>query len=217
MEAAMKKFARDLDILLTKLHKNVDDETYEKLRSLRDRLIQLNKKKVVKINHSVMELVCAKHLVLSGYDVNVEHPLTERLICDLYGVKGLGALIVEVETGFVPPNQALSPSTYRKARIASKITRYSNNAEKFGLAVPHYYILHIPPVLARPPMDRTPEALNEIKGLCDLYYKNPPVSMDEIRNARLHTVYVLDVDRATLREIDPTTYLENKACFEGML
>ena len=213
----MRKFTRDLDILLAKLLRDADDETYKKLHRLRDRLIHLNEKKVVKINHSVMELVCAKHLVLNGYDVKVEHPLTAPLICDLYGVKGLGALIVEVETGFVPPNQALSPSIYRTARIASKITRYSNNAEKFALAAPPYYLLHIPSVLTRPPMDRTPEALNEIKGLCDLYYKNPPVSMDEIRNARLHTIYVVDVDRATLQEIDPTTYLENKACFEGML
>jgi hypothetical protein len=125
----MKKFDRDLGVLLTRLNEGVDRDTKEKLNRLRDRLIRLNEENLVKINHSVMELVCAKHLILKGYDVDVERPLEDGLICDLYGVKGYGVLIVEVETGFVPPNHALDPATYCKARIASKITRYSNHSD----------------------------------------------------------------------------------------
>jgi len=209
----MKKFDRDLGILLRRLNKNTDKETKKKLNRLRDRLIRLNEENVVKINHSVMELVCAKHLILKGYEVNVEHPLDGELICDLYGVKGYGTLIVEVETGFVPPDHALDPATYCKARIASKITRYGNHSDKFALGVPPYYILQIPPALTRPPRDRKSEELREIKSRCDLYYKNPPVSLDEIRNARLHTIYVIDVDEVTVQEVDPSTYVENKARF----
>ena len=209
----MKKFDRDLGILLRRLNKNADKETKKKLNRLRDRLIHLNEENVVKINHSVMELVCAKHLILKGYEVNVEHPLDGELICDLYGVKGYGTLIVEVETGFVPPDHALDPATYCKARIASKITRYGNHSDKFALGIPPYYILQIPPALTRPPRDRKPEELREIKNHCDLYYKNPPVSLDEIRNARLHTIYVIDVDEVTVQEVDPSTYVENKARF----
>ncbi|MBE0512384.1 hypothetical protein IBX38_04965 [Candidatus Bathyarchaeota archaeon] len=209
----MKKFDRDLDILLTRLNKNTDKETKKKLNSLKDRLIRLNEENVVKINHSVMELVCAKHLILKGYEVDVERPLEGGIICDLYGVKGFGALIVEVETGFVPPDHALDPATYCKARIASKITRYGNHSEKFALGVPPYYILQIPPALTRPPRGRKPEELREIKSRCDLYYKNPPVSLDEIRNARLHTIYVIDVDGVTVQEVDPSTYVENRTRF----
>lgn len=209
----MKKFDRDLDILLTRLNKNTDKETKRKLNSLKDRLIRLNEENVVKINHSVMELVCAKHLILKGYEVDVERPLEGGIICDLYGVKGFGALIVEVETGFVPPDHALDPATYCKARIASKITRYGNHSEKFALGVPPYYILQIPPALTRPPRGRKPEELREIKSRCDLYYKNPPVSLDEIRNARLHTIYVIDVDGVTVQEVDPSTYVENRTRF----
>jgi hypothetical protein len=29
----------------------------------------------------------------------------------------------------------------------------------------------------------------DVKALCDKYYKNPPLSFDEIKNARLHTIY----------------------------
>ena len=209
----MKKFDRDLGILLKRLNKSTDEETKKKLYRLKDRLIRLNEENVVKINHSVMELVCAKHLILKGYEVDVERPLEGGVICDLYGVKGFGSLIVEVETGFVPPEHALDPATYCKARIASKITRYGNHSEKFALGVPPYYILQIPPALTKPPRDRKSEELREIKSRCDLYYKNPPVSLDEIRNARLHTVYVIDVDGVTVREVDPSTYVENKVRF----
>ena len=209
----MKKFDRDLGILLERLNKNADKETKKKLNTLRDRLIRLNEENVVKINHSVMELVCAKHLILKGYEVDVERPLEGGLICDLLGVKGYGTLIVEVETGFVPPDHALDPATYCKARIASKITRYSNHSEKFALGVPPYYILQIQPALTKPPRDRKSEELKEIKSRCDLYYKNPPVSLDEVRNARLHTIYVIDVDGVTVREVDPSTYVENKIRF----
>ena len=209
----MKKFDRDLGVLLTRLNEGVDGDTEEKLNRLRDRLIRLNEENIVKINHSVMELVCAKHLILKGYDVDVERPLEGGVICDLYGVKGFGSLIVEVETGFVPPEHALDPATYCKARIASKITRYGNHSEKFALGVPPYYILQIPPALTRPPRGRKSEELREIKSRCDLYYKNPPVSLDEIMNARLHTIYVIDVDGVTVREVDPSTYVENNALF----
>lgn len=60
----MKKFDRDLSILLTNLSKSADRETKKKLNDLRNRLIRLNDENVVKINHSVMELVCAKYLIL---------------------------------------------------------------------------------------------------------------------------------------------------------
>jgi hypothetical protein len=69
-----------------------------------------------------MELICAKHLIQKGFDVEIEHDL-DKVSCDVYGVKGFGSVIIEVETGFVPPENAVDPLTYLKARIASKITR----------------------------------------------------------------------------------------------
>ena len=209
----MKKFDEDLNFLLMRLTEGADRETKRKLSMLRNRLIRLSEENIVKINHSVMELVCAKHLILKGYDVDVEHSVGGGLTCDLYGVKGYGTLIVEVETGFVPPEHALDPVSYCKARIASKITRYSNHSDKFGLGIPPYYILQIPQGFTQPPRCRKSEELKEIKSRCDLYYKNPPVSLDEIKNARLHTIYIIDIDGATVQEIDPGTYMENVVRF----
>jgi len=210
----MNKFDRDIEILATRLNRDADKETKKKLNVLIDKLIHLNKENIVKINHSVMELVCAKHLILKGYEVDLERPV-DGLICDLYGVKGLGSHIVEVETGFIPPSHALDPANYRKSRIASKIIRYGNHSDKFALGVPPYYMLQIPDILVKPPRDRTPEDLRYLKNLCDLYYKNPPVSLDEIRNARIHTIYIIDVDEIAIREVDPTTYLKKRSLFSS--
>jgi hypothetical protein len=201
------KFDEDLSALLAKLSQNASDETKRKLAALKDRLIQLHRENIVKINHSVMELVCAKHLVEKKYDVLIEHSLEGGLTCDLFASKGLGDLIVEVETGFVPPDHALDPSAYIAARIASKIVRYSGYAGKFALGVPPHYVLQFSPVFFVPPRERKPEDLWAIKSLCDLYYVNPPVTVKEVKDARIHAVYIIDVDEAAVREIEPETYV----------
>ena len=203
----LEKFETDLDTLLKKLGANFDSSSGIKLKNLRDKLVRLHKENMAKINHSVMELVCAKYLVHAGYEVDVER-LLDGLSCDIYALKGLGSLIVEVETGFVPPEHALDPLTYCKARIASKITRYSGHADKFSLGSTPHYIMQVPQALTKPPRYRTDDEIMEIKRLCDLYYTNPPVSLKEIRNARLHTIYIIDVDRAEVIETDPTAYIQ---------
>jgi len=210
----MNKFDRDLEILSAKLNRDTEKEDQKKLNVLKDKLIRLHEENVVKINHSVMELVCAKHLILKGYELDIERPV-DGLVCDLYGVKGLGSHIVEVETGFIPPSHALDPANYRKSRIASKIIRYGNHSDKFALGVPPYYVLQIPDILVKPPRDRTVEDLKYLKTLCDLYYRNPPVSLDEIRNARIHIIYIIDVDEVAIREVDPATYLKKRGIFSS--
>lgn len=201
------KFDEDLSTLLAKLSLNASDETKSKLAALKDRLVQLHRENIVKINHSVMELVCAKLLVEKKYEVLIEHSLDGGLTCDLFASKGLGSLIVEVETGFVPPDHALDPSAYIAARIASKIVRYSGYAGKFALGVPPHYVLQFSPVFFVPPRERKPEDLWAIKSLCDLYYVNPPVTVKEVKDARIHAVYIIDVDEAVVREIEPETYV----------
>jgi hypothetical protein len=203
-----ERFEQDLSTLLTRLTVDVSKEAENKLHMLKDWLVKLQKENVVKINHSVMELVCAKYLILKGYEVQVEYSLNELLTCDLFSMKGYGNLIVEIETGFIPPEHALDPLTYTSARLASKIIRYSSYAGKFALGVPPHYILPFPRALAKPPRKRTPTDIEFIKKLCDKYYRNPPVTQEEICNARIHEIYIIDVDQARVQEIDPETYLK---------
>ena len=208
--AKIEKFEGDLEFLLSKLSQDMQGEAKEKLSRLKDGLVQLHKANLVKINHSVMELVCAKHLISKEYNVEVEHQLDGELTCDLFAVKGYGTLIAEIETGFIPPEHALDPTSYNSARIASKIIRYSNHAGKFALGIPPHFILQIPQVFTVPRQQRALENLKIIKNLCDLYYQNPPVDLDEVKNARLHVVYVIDVDNAAVQEVDPETYVKPK-------
>ena len=210
-----ERFERDLSSLMYRLAINTNKEVENKLNMLKDWLMKLQKENVVKINHSVMELVCAKHLILEGYEVQIEYPLNDTLTCDLYSIKGYGNLVVEIETGFIPPDQALYPLTYLSARLASKIIRYSSFAGKFALGMPPHYILPIPQTLAKPPRKRTKAEIKEIKNLCDRYYKKPPVTNEEICNARLHEIYLIDVDRTKVEEIDPEAYV-NRVIEKGL-
>lgn len=206
----LSHFRADLDEVMEKMRPELDDEEYAQLRTLRDTLFGYHRANQVKINHSVMELICAKHLILNGFQVEIEH-MIDKVSCDVFGTKGFGTALVEVETGFVSPENALDPNTYLKARVASKITRYSSFANKFILGTPPYYIMQIPPALTKPPRFRTDEEIADIKRLCDMYYTSPPVSIDEIRNARLHSIYAIDVDNVSVREWEVNEYLGKAA------
>ena len=185
------------------------EEIVERMNFVKNRLIELYRRNLVKINHSAMELVCAKHLIRYGYTVDVEKQLTDILICDVYAEKGDGAAIVEIETGFIPPEHALDPLSYYAARIASKIARYSKYANQFVLATPPVSILPIPALFRRPPRDRRPSEIKKVKVLCDKYYKNPPVTEDEILNGRLHITYIINIDAGKVVEMDIDSYFEN--------
>jgi hypothetical protein len=211
-----EKFEQDLTALMSRLTVGVEKDVENKLNMLKELLVNLQSKNVVKINHSVMELVCAKYLILKGYEVQLEYPLSDILTCDLYSIKGYGNLIVEIETGFIPPEYALAPLTYTSARLASKIIRYNSFAGKFALGMPPHYILPFPRALAKPPRKRTPEEISAIKKLCDRYYQNPPVTEEEIQNARIQEIYIIDVDQAKVQEIDPEAYMK-RALHRGML
>jgi len=204
-----EKFGIDLDSLLLRLVPDRSDPAFAKLDAIRAKLVEMHKQNIVKINHSAMEVICAKHLISKGYEVDVEHPVDGTLVCDLFGVKGEGRAVVEIETGFVPPEHALDPTSYYSARVASKIARYSVFADKFSLGSPLYQVLPIPDLFLKPPRLRDRSEIEEAKTLCDHYYKNPPIALEEIAVARVHSVFLIDVDSRHVREFDPETYKES--------
>jgi hypothetical protein len=203
----LDKFCQDLEVLMTKLVSGCDASCEASMRQLEQRLLDLKEKNLLKINHSVLEMVVAKYLVLDGYEVDLEHMIDSGLSCDVYACKGDGVMIVEVETGYVPPAHALDPMDYIRARIASKIARYSNHCHKFCLAAPPHYVMPVMPFFTKPPRDRKPEEMDLVKRYCDMYYTSPPVSMDEIMNSRIHSVSIIDVEHAALRELSPDEYI----------
>jgi hypothetical protein len=70
-------------------------------------------------------------------------------------------------------------------------------------------MLPIPGLFRRPPRDRRTAEIKQVKQLCDAYYKNPPVVEDEILNARLHMVYIINIDASKVFEMDVDSYFEN--------
>ena len=204
----LERFSADVNTLSNKMIAGESAEIVERMNFVKQRLIELYKKNIVKINHSAMELVCAKHLIHYGYNVDVEKQLTNILVCDLHATKGDGEAIVEIETGFIPPEHALDPLSYYSARIASKISRYSKFANLFVLATPPVSILPIPSIFGRPPRDRKYAEMEQVKLLCNKYYRNPPVSLNQILNGRLHIIYIINIDEGKVIEMDVESYLQ---------
>lgn len=207
----MNQFDEDIETLISRLKIGTNPEVEEKITALARRLVELREKNLLKINHSVLEMIAAKNLVLSGYNVDLECTVGENLACDVLATKGMGTMIVEIETGYVPPAHALDPSNYIRARVASKIARYSGFSHKFALGAPPHYLLPIPESLAKPPRYRDEDEIRTIKQYCDLYYSNPPVTREEILNARIHSVHIIDVDNMTVNETNPQDYIRRCA------
>jgi hypothetical protein len=209
----LERFTADVTNLATKMTVGQPVEIIMRMDFVKSRLIELYKRNIVKINHSAMELVCARHLIRYDYAVDVERQLNDILICDLYATKGDGEAIVEIETGFIPPEHALDPLSYYSARVASKIARYSKFANQFVLATPPVSVLPIPKLFRRPPRDRGRDEILRVKELCDRYYRNPPVSFNEILNSHLHIIYIINVDQGKVTEMDIDSYFD---AIEGM-
>ncbi len=191
-----------------KLTSGQTPEIKSKINFVRERLIELYKKNLVKINHSVLEMICASNLISHGYTVDIEKQLSNILVCDVFATKGDGTFIMEIETGFTPPDHALDTIDYYVARISSKIARYSKHCSKFALATPVVGILPIPKLFLKPPSDRKIEEVQRIKNLVDRFYKSPPIEIDDILNARLHSIYLINIDKGFAKQLDPYTYLD---------
>ncbi|HZT34490.1 MAG TPA: hypothetical protein VFA15_01110, partial [Nitrososphaera sp.] len=84
----LESFVADVTSLADRMAAGEPEENVQRLDFVRTRLIDLYQRNLVKINHSAMELVCAKHLIRDGYSVDVEKQLTDILVCDVYATKG---------------------------------------------------------------------------------------------------------------------------------
>ncbi len=204
----LEKFRNDVYEMTNRLTSDLTQEDIPKLNFVRQKLIEMYQANLVKINHSVLELICASNLIARGYTVDVEKKLSQILVCDIFAKKGDGSTIIEIETGFTPPDHALDTIDYYAARIMSKIARYSQFCSKFSLATPVIGLLPIPKLFLIPPNARKEPEINKVKKLCDRFYKNPPIKSDDILNAHLHSIYLINIDKSFAKEIDPTSYLE---------
>ena len=202
----MDRFERDVELMAERLKKHYGREIWSGIDEMKDRLITLHKLNRVKINHSIMEFVMGAYLIEKGYRVSLEHPLENDLVADIMAWKNGRSMIVEVETGFTSPENALDPQSYLTARIISKIARYSIFADKFSLATPLHNILQIPIILLRP--RRRKDEIKLLKNLCDRYYSTPKVDLEKLEEIKLHMIYIINVDTLKIKPLRPKTYLK---------
>ena len=204
----LEKFRDDVYEVTEKLSRHLQENDVPKLNYVRQRLIEMYQENLVKINHSVLELICASNLISRGYVVDAEKSVSDILVCDIFAEKEGGTTIIEIETGFTPPDHALDTIDYYTARIVSKIARYSQHCSKFSLATPVIGVLPIPKIFLIPPNARDKKEIEKAQSLCNRFYKNPPIQYEEILNAKLHSVYLIHTDKGFSKELDPPSYLE---------
>ena len=204
----VEKFQDDVYSITELLSEHLPPELTPKFNFVRQTLIEFYKKNLVKINHSILELICAAELISHGFSVDVEKSVSDILVCDLFGKKGDGTSIIEIETGFTPPEHALDTVDYYVARIVSKIARYSKYCGKFSLATPVVNILPISDIFLLSPNARKPEDVMKLKKLCDGFYKNPQIKLEDIQNAHIHSIYLINTDKGFAKEMDPEMYLQ---------
>ena len=204
----VEKFQDDVYSITERLSAHLSPELTPKLNFVRQNLIEYYKKNLVKINHSVLELICAAELISHGFSVDVEKSISDVLVCDIFGKKNDGTAIIEIETGFTPPEHALDTVDYYAARIVSKIARYSKHCGKFSLATPVVNILPISDIFLLPPNARKVDEIKKLKTLCDRFYKNPQIKLEDIQNAHIHSVYLINTDKGFAKEMDPEMYLQ---------
>ena len=204
----LEKFSNDVSKITERLSQKLNDKQIEELCIVRKRLVELYQQNLVKINHSVLELICTSELIRSGYTVNVEKELSDILVCDVFATKGDGSLIIEIETGFTPPAHALNTVDYYAARIMSKISRYSKYCSKFSLATPVVGILPIPSIFLIPPLARNKDDVKKNQLVCNRFYKNPSIEFNDILNAHLHSIYLINTDKMFAKQLDPQNYVD---------
>lgn len=202
----LEKFRDDVYTITNRLSGQLKKDDLPKLNYVRQRLIEMYEQNLVKINHSVLELICAANMVSRGYLVDVEKQLTSALVCDIYAKKDNQVSIIEIETGFTPPEHALDTIDYYVSRIVSKIARYSKFCTEFSLATPVIGMLPIHRVFLNPPALRAEGEITKIKAMCDRFYKNPPIEYDDILNAKLNSIYLINIDKGFAKEMDPISY-----------
>jgi len=204
----IEKFRDDVYEVTEKLSRHLQENDVPKLNYVRQRLIEMYQENLVKINHSVLELICASNLISRGYVVDTEKSVSDILVCDIFAEKEGETTIIEIETGFTPPDHALDTIDYYTARIVSKIARYSQYCSKFSLATPVIGVLPIPKIFLIPPNSRDKKEIEKAQSLCNRFYKNPPIQYEEILNAKLHSVYLIHTDKGFSKELDPPSYME---------
>lgn len=207
---SVDKFEEDILKTVKKAVSFYGDNVSSKLEKLSNRLIELHKINRVKVNHSVMEIIIAAYLINHGYEVHVEEEVADFLIADIIAYRNGKKTIIEIETGFTSPENALDPQSYLTSRIISKAARYGKYADTFSLGTPLHNILQIPDFYLKPIKERRRKETIMLKKMCDTYYSNPPITLEDIEKSQIKSIYLLNIDTAEVKKLSLKEYINSE-------
>lgn len=94
--------------------------------------------------HKVLQDIVVENLSSSGYMAQEEYVLDGVHVADVYATNEKRTVIVEVETGYVPPRFLSRAEDYLAARVLMKTLAYSRFADEFYIATPSFVRLPVP-------------------------------------------------------------------------
>ncbi len=142
--------------------------------------------------HAILQFIVALDLYKRGFDVSVEEPVDGGFKADVYAECPTGRVIVEIETGYIPPDRIHGLEEFLDAKIAFKAIAYSIYADLFILATPSHIRLPIPQELLKPIELREAEDITIIRELALRY--------DKVKASRI-------LWRAPLSRVDGIAYI----------
>jgi hypothetical protein len=122
--------------------------------------------------HAILQFIVALDLHRRGFDVSVEEPVDGVFKADVYAESPLGRVIVEVETGYVPPDRIHSLEEFLEAKMVFKAVAYSAYTDVFMIATPNHIKMPVPRELLIPVEDRDESDIMAIRELALRYDKS---------------------------------------------
>lgn len=178
------------------------------------KLSGLGKIGILNLNHLSLQLILSGYLSSMGFKVYVEVEVSGGVI-DIYAIKN-SDVGIEVETGYVPPINAINAEEFLMGRLALKTARYSNVANQFYIAVPSFYIPPIPKELLKKPLERTEEESKNILRLIRKYSKTPDITLNDIKNSKIDGIITINTKTMKINIVDNKSFCELKQFYSGI-
>jgi len=149
--------------------------------------------------HARLQYIVASYLKEKGYSVDVERCVDGIHYADVYADNGKETVIVEVETGYVPPIFIEHAEEYLWARTIVKTIKYACLASEFYIATPSYVKMAVPSILLEP-TDSYDEVLKASR-LVGLYFGErwAEETLKRVHECRLTGLMLVNISRREIK------------------